>query len=95
MSVMSVPCSVVTVRGRPCAVIGAENLLGQIRRRRVRHRVVRVDDVELLLAGHAHDRVGQREQVLRLAEQRIRRRVHALEARVPAGRRATGTAPRC
>ena len=46
-SVMSVPCSVVTTRGgRPGR---CEHLLREQRRRRVRNRVVRVDDVELEL----------------------------------------------
>ena len=49
------------------------------RRRRVRHRVVRVEDVEPPLARHAHEGVGQREQVLWLAEQRILGHEHALE----------------
>jgi hypothetical protein len=38
-----------------------------------------MDQVELVLARHADDGVGEREQVLRLAEQRIRRGVDALE----------------
>ena len=41
--------------------------------------VVRVDDVELLVARHLHDLVGQRQQVLRLAEQRIARRLDPVE----------------
>ena len=94
-SVMSVPCSVVTVRDARAAGLGAQNLIGEIRRRRVRHGVVRVHDVELLLARDADDGVGERQQVLRLAEQRIRRRVHALERQSRAARRASGTAPRC
>ena len=52
-----------------------EHLPRQQRRRRVRNRVVRVDDVEPELARHLHDPVRQRQHVLRLAEQRVARRV--------------------
>ena len=47
--------------------------------RRVRHRVVRVDDVQAELARHLDDAVGQRQQILRLAKQRIRRRRDLVE----------------
>src|SRR5687768_13472538 len=40
---------------------------------------MRVHEVQLPLARDAHDRVGQREQVLRLAEKRIRGRFDTLE----------------
>ena len=73
-SVMSVPCSVVmtfgTLRIR-AAVCRREDLLREIRGGRVRDRVVRVDDVEGELARQLDDLVRQRQQVLRLAEQRI------------------------
>ena len=78
-SVMSVPCSVVTVRGGGDRRRRGEDLIGQVGGRRVRHRVVGVHDVELVLLGDAHDGVGERQQVLRLAKQRIRR--HARPAR--------------
>ena len=45
----------------------------------MRHGIVRVNDVELVLAGDADDGVGEREQVLRLAEEWIRRRIDAFE----------------
>ena len=61
------------------AVRCRQNLAGEIRRRRVRHGVVRVDDVEMLVARHLDDLVRQRQQVLRLAEQRIGRRLDAVE----------------
>ena len=41
---------------------------------------MRVDDVQPMRARHLHDAVGQREQVLRLAEQRVARRLDAVEA---------------
>ena len=56
-----------------------EHLHRQVRGRRVRHRVVRVDDVEPMRFGDTGDRVRQREQVLRFAEQRIRRHDDLLE----------------
>ena len=40
---------------------------------------MRVDDVQLRLARDLHDPVGKRQQILRLAEQRIRRRQHLVE----------------
>ena len=70
-SVMSVPCSVVTTRGTGCAARDASTCFARKRRRGVRHRVVRVDDVEPELARHLHDLVRERQQVLRLAKQRI------------------------
>ena len=48
-----------------------QNLPRQIRGRRVRDRVVRVDDVELLVARDLDDLVRERQQVLRLPEERI------------------------
>ena len=91
-SVMSVPWSVVMTFGTRDAgsmVRRRQNLLGQIRRGRVRNAVVRVDDVERELARQLNDLVRQRQQILRFAEQRIRRRVDAVkrEAR-PRSRRA-------
>ena len=76
-SVMSVPCSVVTTFG--ALTVRAQDLSRQKRGRRVRHRVVRVDDVQTRLARHLHDPVRERQQILRLAEQRIRRRQHLVE----------------
>jgi len=82
-SVMSVPCSVVMTRGDDArnlaAVRGAENLPRQVSGGRVRHRVVRVDDVEPLVARHLDDLVRERQQVLRLAEQRVVGRLDAME----------------
>ena len=76
-SVMSVPCSVVTTRGARGRRL--EHLLRQERRRRVRDGVVGVDDLELELARDLHDLVRERQHVLRLAEERIARRVHLME----------------
>ena len=76
---MSVPCSVVMTRGTTAPGVDAQNLPRQIRRRRVRDGVVRVHDVEPLVARHLNDLVGERQQVLRLAEQRIARRLDAVE----------------
>ena len=59
-------------RGRRRGARG-EHLVGQIRGRRVRHGVVGVDDVEPALLGDPRNRVREREQILRLAEQRVRR----------------------
>ena len=77
-SVMSVPCSVVTTRGTSVAA-GLQHLLRQERRRGVRDRVVRVDDLERELARDLHDLVGERQDVLRFAKERIARRVHLME----------------
>ena len=52
-----------------------EHLPRQDRRRRVRDRVVRVDDLELELARDLHDLVRERQHVLRLAKERIARRI--------------------
>ena len=79
--VTSVPCSVVMVRGT-CAPGAGENLPRQIRRRRMRNRVMRVDDVELVRVRHLHQAVGQRQQILRLAKQRISGRLDAMKAHV-------------
>src|SRR5438132_1528449 len=65
--VMSVPWSVV------------EHLPGEIRRRGVRYRIVRMDDVQAFFLGNAGDGVCQRQQVLRLAEQGVRRHLHLVE----------------
>ena len=40
---------------------------------------MRVDDVEPVRARHLHEAVGQREQILRLAKQRIAGRLDAME----------------
>ncbi len=45
----------------------------------MRHGVVRVDDVEPELPRHLHELVGQRQQVLRLAKQRVCRREHLMK----------------
>ena len=45
----------------------------------VRNRVVRVDDIQRLCACNLHDFVGQRQQVLRLAEERVRRRLDPMK----------------
>ena len=78
-SVMSVPCSVVITFGTHAPLSGRQNLARQIPGRRVRDRVVRVDDVELLVARDLNDLVGERQEVLRFAEQRIRRRFDPVE----------------
>ena len=52
-----------------------EHLRRQKRDCRVRDRVVRVNDAEPELARHLHEPIGQRQHVLRLAEQRIARRL--------------------
>ena len=56
-----------------------QHLIGQVGGRRVRDRIVGVDDVERVLLGDAGDGVGERQQVLRLAEERIRRDADRLE----------------
>ena len=58
---------------------GGQDLPGEPGRGRVRHRVVRVDDVEPAFAADLDDLVGQRQQVLRLAEQRVAGRPHGVE----------------
>ena len=45
----------------------------------MRHGIVRVDDVEPLLARNLDDLVREREQVLRLSEQRIAGRFHTMK----------------
>ena len=80
-SVISVPCSVVTTRGtvpEPWRQVPA----GKERGRGVRHGIVRVNDVEAQLARDLHDLVGEREQILRLAKERIGGR-HDLMERQP------------
>ena len=76
---MSVPCSVVTTFGAVPWSRPAEHLTREERRRRMRHGVVRVNDVEIELTRHLHDPVGERQQILRLPKQRIRRRQHLVE----------------
>ena len=56
-----------------------QNLTRQVRRRGVWNRVVGVHDVEVLVARHLHDFVRERQQILRLAEQRIRGRLDAVK----------------
>ena len=65
--------------GHRSAVGRGQNLAGEIRRGRMRHGVVRMDDIELLGARHLDDLVGQRQQVLRFAEHRVRRRLDAMK----------------
>ena len=57
----------------------AEDLPREIRRRRVRDGVMRMDDVELLVPRHLHNLVRQRQEILRLAEQRVRRRLDTMK----------------
>ena len=78
-SVMSVPCSVVMTRGRDRHFSRRENLSREIRGGRVRNRVVRVDDVEPLASSDLDDLVRERQDVLRLAKERIVRRLDAVE----------------
>ncbi len=61
------------------AVGRRDDVLRQIRGGRVRNRVMRVHDVERELARELHDLVRERQQVLRLAKQRVGRRVDAME----------------
>ena len=83
-SVMSVPCSVVTtLSARPAPATrtcGARKRGG-----RVRDRVVCVHDVEPELARDLDELVRQRQQVLRLAEQRIARRLDLVKMTGPDG----------
>ena len=58
---------------------GLQHLSRQQRRRGVRDRVVRVDDLQRELARHLHDLVGERQDVLRFAKERIARRVDLVE----------------
>ena len=71
---MSVPWSVVITRGASALIGCGDHLLRHERRGGVRNRVVRMHDVEPDLARDLHDLVGERQQVLGLAEQRIRGR---------------------
>ena len=87
-SVMSVPCSVVTMRGAP----SAEHLLGEEARDRVRDRVVDVEEVERVLARRLRHLRRQREVVRRVLEERVGRDVDLVEADVLAGSRRAGTA---
>ena len=59
-----------------------KDLLGQQRRRRMRDRVVRVDDVEIELAAYLDDGIGQRQQILRLTEERVGGRLDLVERQV-------------
>jgi hypothetical protein len=61
---------------------GLQNLTRQIRCGGVRNGVMRVHHIQLPVARHLDDGIGEREQVLRLAEQRVRRRLDALEEQV-------------
>ncbi len=61
------------------AEVAAKDLVGQVRRRGMRDRVVRVDDVERPPVRETHDRVRERQQILRLSKERIRRGVDALK----------------
>jgi hypothetical protein len=63
----------------PIAIGRRDNLLRQIRGRRVRDRVMRVDDVERELARELHDLVRERQHVLGLAKERVGRSVDAME----------------
>ncbi len=65
--------------GHTGATSGRQDLARQIPRGRVRDRVVRVDDLELLVARDLDDLVGERQEVLRFAEQRIGRRFDPVE----------------
>ncbi len=57
---------------RHVAVAGrGQDLAGEVGGGRVRHRVVGMDDVEATLAAYLDELVGERQQVLRLPEQRI------------------------
>ena len=56
-----------------------EHLVGEVGGRRMRDRVVGMDDVEPVVLGDPRDGIGQRQQVLRLAEERIRRHQDRLE----------------
>ena len=76
--VMSVPCSVVTMRGAPLA----EHLLGEEAGDRVRDRVVDVEELEAVLARHLGHLHREREVVRRVLEQRVARDVHLVEADV-------------
>ena len=57
-----------------------EDLPGEIGGGRMRHRVVRMNDVESAFAANLDDLVGQRQQVLRLPEQRIAGCADAVES---------------
>ena len=59
--------------------VGRQNLACQIGRSGVRHGVVRVHDVEPMVARQTDEGGGERKQVLRLAEQRICWRLDPLE----------------
>ena len=78
-SVMSVPCSVVTTLRTFAAAGPGQDVLGQVGRGRVRDGVVRVNDVEIRRPRQLDDLRREREQVLRLAEQRVGRRGHPVE----------------
>ena len=57
----------------------AEDLPREIGGRRVRHRIVRVDDVEPFFPRNLDDFVRERQQILRLSEQWIAGRFHTME----------------
>ncbi len=64
--------------------VRGEDLPGQVGAGGVRHGVVRVDDVERVGARHVDDLGRQREHVLRLAEERVGRRVDGVDDDRPA-----------
>src|SRR6185503_18422237 len=61
------------------AAVRADDLAREETGRRVRDGIVRVDDVEAELARNLDDLVRQRQQVLRLPEERIGRRQHLVK----------------
>ena len=58
----------------------------------MRHGIVGVDDVELALPRDMDDAAGERQHVLRLAEQRVGRRVDAVKRQSRLVLANTGTA---
>jgi hypothetical protein len=59
--------------------LGLQNLVREVRGRRMGHCVMRMNDIEAMIPGNADDRIAEGEQVLRLPEQRVRRDFDALE----------------
>ena len=76
--VMSVPCSVVTMRGAPLA----QHLLGEEPGDRVGDRVVDVEELEAVLARRLRHLHREREVVRRVLEEGVARDVHLVEADV-------------
>ena len=64
---------------RPCAGVLRQHLIGQIRGRRMRHGVVRMHDLEVVIARYTRDRGGKRQEILWFAKQWIRRDRYRLE----------------